>query len=169
MKIYRVESSFSVLDDRNGITITRQASRQLTPYSGLFDEWSEGWLLEAGYNKPDFRHHHSNTKNIPVPSQDKLLVANSNRAINTKWGRPDYNGVDNYIPSWFVHLYHFAFASEYDMMRWFSREEREELSSKGFYLAVYEIPEDEVVIGDHQVMFRKSHAELVDFIEMRQL
>ncbi|AIT74649.1 hypothetical protein RB33_011 [Enterobacteria phage RB33] len=53
------------------------------------------------------------------------------------------------------------------MMRWFTREEREELSSKGFYLAVYEVPDDQVIIGGHQVMFRKSYAELVDFIEMR--
>lgn len=55
------------------------------------------------------------------------------------------------------------------MMRWFTREERKELSSKGFYLAVYEIPEDEVVIGGRQVMFRKSYAELVDFIELRTI
>ncbi|AWD92193.1 hypothetical protein KNT86_gp266 [Enterobacteria phage vB_EcoM_IME341] len=98
-----------------------------------------------------------------------MLVENSNKAIKTKWKRPDYEGSDDYIPGWFVNLHHFAFASEYDMMRWFTREEREELSSKGFYLAVYEIPEDEVVIGGRQVMFRKSYAELVDFIEMRKL
>ena len=66
-----------------------------------------------------------------------------------------YVGVEYHIPGWFIALYHFAFASEYDMMRWFTREEREELSSKGFYLAVYEVPEDEVIIGGHQVMFRK--------------
>lgn len=169
MKIYRVESSFSILDNGDAIAITRQESRQITPYSGLFDEWSEGWLLEVGLDRPNFRHHHSNNKNIPLPSQDELLVRNSNTAINTKWDCPDYKGVDNYIPSWFVNLYHFAFASEYDMMRWFTRDEREELSSKGFYLAVYEIPKNEVVIGDRQLMFRKSHAELVDFIEMRKL
>ncbi|WQZ01022.1 hypothetical protein 04086_4571 [Escherichia phage 04086] len=97
------------------------------------------------------------------------MVRNSNTVIKTKFEHEDYKDVDNYIPGWFVNLYHFAFASEYDMMRWFTREERAELSSKGFYLAVYEIPEDEVVIGGRQVMFRKSHAELVDFIELRTI
>lgn len=169
MKIYRVESSFSILDNSDVIAITHQQCRQLTPYRGSFDEWSEGWLLEVGFDKPNFRHHHTNNKNIPLPGQDKLLVENSNKSIRTKWNQPDYEGCDDYIPGWFVNLYHFAFASEYDMMRWFTREEREELSSKGFYLAVYEIPEDEVVIGGRQLMFRKSYAELVDFIEMRKL
>lgn len=166
MKIYRVESSFSILDNSDVIAITRQQCRQLTPYRGSFDEWSEGWLLEVGFDGPNFRHHHTNNKNIPLPSQDELLVKNSNTVIKTKFEHEDYKGVDNYIPGWFVNLYHFAFASEYDMMRWFTREE---LSSKGFYLAVYEIPEDEVVIGGRQVMFRKSHAELVDFIELRTI
>ena len=52
------------------------------------------------------------------------------------------------------------------MMRWFTREEREELASKGFYLAVYEVPDDQVIVGGHQVMFRKSHAELKGFITL---
>lgn len=169
MKIYRVESSFSILDNSDAIAITRHQCRQLTPYRGSFDEWSEGWLLEVGFDRPNFRHHHTNNKNIPLPSQDELLVKNSNAVIKTKFEHEDYKGVDNYIPGWFVNLYHFAFASEYDMMRWFTREERKELSSKGFYLAVYEIPEDEVVIGGRQVMFRKSYAELVDFIELRTI
>ncbi|QJA42543.1 hypothetical protein [Enterobacteria phage vB_EcoM_IME540] len=169
MKIYRVESSFSILDYEDAVTIRRDLCIQMTPYRSTMDPWSEGWLLEVGFNRPNFRHHHSINKNIPLPGQDKLLVENSNKAIRTKWKRSDYEGSDDYIPGWFVNLYHFAFASEYDMMRWFTREEREELSSKGFYLAVYEIPEDEVVIGGRQVMFRKSHAELVDFIEMRKL
>ncbi|ABX11036.1 hypothetical protein EpJS98_gp010 [Escherichia phage JS98] len=169
MKIYRVESSFSILDDGNAITIRRDLCTQMTPYRSTTDSWSEGWLLEVGLDRPIFRHHHSINKNIPLPSQDKLLVENSNKTIRTKWKRPDYEGCDDYIPGWFVNLYHFAFASEYDMMRWFTREEREELSSKGFYLAVYEIPEDEVVIGGRQVMFRKSYAELVDFIELRTI
>lgn len=52
-------------------------------------------------------------------------------------------------------------------MRWFTREEREDLKDRGMYTAIYEVPDDQVIIGGHQVMFRKSHAELVDFIEMR--
>ncbi|MFP9216333.1 hypothetical protein, partial [Enterococcus faecalis] len=100
-----------------------------------------------------------------VPHEDKLLVKNANIVINTKF-KKDYVGVEYHIPGWFVALYHFAFASEYDMMKWFTREEREELASKGFYLAVYEVPDDQVIIGGHQVMFRKSYAELKGFITL---
>lgn len=169
MKIYRVESSFSILRDSNLTGIVRTECIQTTPYSGIPGIESILWLSSHGVSSAAFRHHKENNKNTPLPGQDKLLVKNSNISIRTKWGRPDYEGRDDYIPSWFINLYHFAFASEYDMMRWFTREERAELSSKGFYLAVYEIPEDEVVIGGRQVMFRKSYAELVDFIEMRKL
>ena len=111
-------------------------------------------------------HHSNDNKRIPLPHEDKLLVKNANIAINTNFEKEEYVGVDHYIPGWFIALYHFAFASEYDMMRWFTREEREELSSKGFYLAVYEVPDDQVIIGGHQVMFRKSHAELKGFITL---
>jgi len=166
MKIYRVESSFSILDYEDAITIRRNLCVQITPYRSIIDSWSEEWLLHVGYDRPNFMHHSDNNKRIPLPHEDKLLVKNANIVINTKF-KKDYVGVEYHIPGWFIALYHFAFASEYDMMRWFTREEREELSSKGFYLAVYEVPEDEVIIGGHQVMFRKSHAELVDFIEMR--
>lgn len=166
MKIYRVESSFSILDYEDAITIRRNLCVQITPYRSIIDSWSEEWLLHVGYGRPNFMHHSDNNKRIPLPHEDKLLVKNANIVINTKF-KKDYVGVEYHIPGWFIGLYHFAFASEYDMMRWFTREEREELSSKGFYLAVYEVPDDQVIIGGHQVMFRKSHAELVDFIEMR--
>ncbi|YP_010278413.1 hypothetical protein KNT57_gp246 [Shigella phage KNP5] len=166
MKIYRVESSFSILNYEDAITIRRNLCVQITPYRSIIDSWSEEWLLHVGYDRPNFMHHSDNNKRIPLPHEDKLLVKNANTVINTKF-KKDYVGVDHYIPGWFIALYHFAFASEYDMMRWFTREEREELSSKGFYLAVYEVPDDQVIIGGHQVMFRKSHAELIDFIEMR--
>ena len=167
MKIYRVESSFSILNYEDAITIRRNLCVQITPYRSIIDSWSEEWLLHVGYDRPNFMHHSNDNKRIPLPHEDKLLVKNANIAINTNFEKEEYVGVDHYIPGWFIALYHFAFASEYDMMRWFTREEREELSSKGFYLAVYEVPEDEVIIGGHQVMFRKSHAELIDFIEMR--
>ncbi|URY11783.1 transcriptional regulator [Shigella phage ESh17] len=167
MKIYRVESSFSILNNEDAITIRRNLCVQITPYRSIIDSWREEWLLHVGYDRPNFMHHSNDNKRIPLPHEDKLLVKNANIAINTNFEKEEYVGVDHYIPGWFIALYHFAFASEYDMMRWFTREEREELSSKGFYLAVYEVPEDEVIIGGHQVMFRKSHAELVDFIEMR--
>ena len=166
MKIYRVESSFSILNYEDAITIRRNLCVQITPYRSIMDSWSEEWLLRVGYSRPNFMHHSDDNKRIPVPHEDKLLVKNANTVINTKF-KKDYVGVEYHIPGWFIALYHFAFASEYDMMKWFTREEREELASKGFYLAVYEVPEDEVIIGGHQVMFRKSHAELVDFIEMR--
>ncbi|EEV9360165.1 hypothetical protein EHD75_004702 [Escherichia coli] len=166
MKIYRVESSFSILNYEDAITIRRDLCVQITPYRSIMDSWSEEWLLHVGYDRPNFMHHSNDNKRIPVPHEDKLLVKNANIAINTNFEKEEYVGVDHYIPGWFIALYHFAFASEYDMMRWFTREEREELSSKGFYLAIYEVPEDKVIIGGHQVMFRKSHAELKGFITL---
>ena len=166
MKIYRVESSFSILDYEDAITIRRNLCVQITPYRSIMDSWSEEWLLHVGYDRPNFMHHSNDNKRIPLPHEDKLLVKNANIAINTNFEKEEYVGVDHYIPGWFIALYHFAFASEYDMMRWFTREEREELASKGFYLAVYEVPEDKVIIGGHQVMFRKSHAELKGFITL---
>ncbi|QBQ78295.1 hypothetical protein KMC14_gp012 [Escherichia phage vB_EcoM_KAW1E185] len=166
MKIYRVESSFSILNYEDAITIRRDLCVQITPYRSIMDSWSEEWLLHVGYDRPNFMHHSNDNKRIPLPHEDKLLVKNANIAINTNFEKEEYVGVDHYIPGWFIALYHFAFASEYDMMRWFTREEREELSSKGFYLAIYEVPEDKVIIGGHQVMFRKSHAELKGFITL---
>ena len=165
MKIYRVESSFSILDYEDAITIRRNLCVQITPYRSIIDSWSEEWLLHVGYDRPNFMHHSDNNKRIPLPHEDKLLVKNANIVINTKF-KKDYVRVEYHIPGWFIALYHFAFASEYDMMRWFTREEREELASKGFYLAVYEVPDDQVIIGGHQVMFRKSHAELKGFITL---
>ena len=166
MKIYRVESSFSILNYEDAITIRRDLCVQITPYRSIIDSWSEEWLLRVGYDRPNFMHHSNDNKRIPLPHEDKLLVKNANIAINTNFEKEEYVGVDHYIPGWFIALYHFAFASEYDMMRWFTREEREELASKGFYLAVYEVPDDQVIIGGHQVMFRKSHAELKGFITL---
>ncbi|QHR63366.1 hypothetical protein KMC25_gp024 [Escherichia phage teqhad] len=166
MKIYRVESSFSILNYEDAITIRRDLCVQITPYRSIIDSWSEEWLLHVGYDRPNFMHHSNDNKRIPLPHEDKLLVKNANIAINTNFEKEEYVGVDHYIPGWFIALYHFAFASEYDMMRWFTREEREELASKGFYLAVYEVPDDQVIIGGHQVMFRKSHAELKGFITL---
>lgn len=166
MKIYRVESSFSILNYEDAITIRRDLCVQITPYRSIMDSWSEEWLLHVGYDRPNFMHHSNDNKRIPLPHEDKLLVKNANIAINTNFEKEEYVGVDHYIPGWFIALYHFAFASEYDMMRWFTREEREELASKGFYLAVYEVPDDQVIIGGHQVMFRKSHAELKGFITL---
>ncbi|EFD8933400.1 hypothetical protein CNO49_003377 [Escherichia coli] len=166
MKIYRVESSFSILNYEDAITIRRDLCVQITPYRSIIDSLSEEWLLHVGYDRPNFMHHSNDNKRIPVPREDKLLVKNANIAINTDFEKEEYVGVDHYIPGWFIALYHFAFASEYDMMRWFTREEREELASKGFYLAVYEVPDDQVIIGGHQVMFRKSHAELKGFITL---
>lgn len=166
MKIYRVESSFSILNYEDAITIRRDLCVQITPYRSIMDSWSEEWLLHVGYDRPNFTHHSNDNKRIPLPREDKLLVKNANIAINTNFEKEEYVGVDHYIPGWFIALYHFAFASEYDMMRWFTREEREELSSKGFYLAIYEVPDDQVIIGGHQVMFRKSHAELKGFITL---
>lgn len=166
MKIYRVESSFSILNYEDAITIRRDLCVQITPYRSIIDSWSEEWLLRVGYDRPNFMHHSNDNKRIPLPCEDKLLVKNANIAINTNFEKEEYVGVDHYIPGWFIALYHFAFASEYDMMRWFTREEREELSSKGFYLAVYEVPDDQVIVGGHQVMFRKSHAELKGFITL---
>lgn len=166
MKIYRVESSFSILNYEDAITIRRDLCVQITPYRSIIDSWSEEWLLRVGYDRPNFMHHSNDNKRIPLPHEDKLLVKNANIAINTNFEKEEYVGVDHYIPGWFIALYHFAFASEYDMMRWFTREEREELASKGFYLAVYEVPDDQVIVGGHQVMFRKSHAELKGFITL---
>ncbi len=166
MKIYRVESSFSILNYKDAITIRRDLCVQITPYRSIIDSWSEEWLLRVGYDRPNFMHHSNDNKRIPLPHEDKLLVKNANIAINTNFEKEEYVGVDHYIPGWFIALYHFAFASEYDMMRWFTREEREELASKGFYLAVYEVPDDQVIVGGHQVMFRKSHAELKGFITL---
>lgn len=166
MKIYRVESSFSILNYEDAITIRRDLCVQITPYRSIMDSWSEEWLLRVGYDRPNFMHHSNDNKRIPLPHEDKLLVKNANIAINTNFEKEEYVGVDHYIPGWFIALYHFAFASEYDMMRWFTREEREELASKGFYLAVYEVPDDQVIVGGHQVMFRKSHAELKGFITL---
>lgn len=51
---------------------------------------------------------------------------------------------------------------------------REELLSEGFNLSEIELlihcitnkPDDQVIIGGHQVMFRKSYAELKGFITL---
>lgn len=169
MKIYRVESSFSALNDDSGIMKIRQElCVQSTPYRGFDSMKTRTWLKFCGINSSSF-HHHSNDdeshESIPIPHDDKLLVENANDAIKTKWNK-DYSRIENYIPLWFIALYHFAFASEYDIMRWFTREEREDLKDRGMYIAIYEVPDDQVIIGGHQVMFRKSHAELKGFITL---
>ena len=75
MKIYRVESSFSILDCEDAITIRRNLCVQITPYRSIIDSWSEEWLLHVGYDRPNFMHHSdNNNKRIPLPHEDKLLV-----------------------------------------------------------------------------------------------
>lgn len=148
--------------------IRQELCVQSTPYRGFDSMKTRTWLKFCGINSSSFHHHSDNYEShesIPIPHDDKLLVENANDVIKTKWNK-DYSRIENYIPLWFIALYHFAFSSEYDMMRWFTREEREDLKERGMYIAIYEVPDDQVIIGGHQVMFRKSHAELKGFITL---
>lgn len=108
MKIYRVESSFSILNYEDAITIRRDFCVQITPYRSIIDSWSEEWLLRVGYDRPNFMHHSNDNKRIPLPHEDKLLVKML-IAINTNFEKEEYVGVDHYIPGWFISSLSFCF------------------------------------------------------------
>jgi hypothetical protein len=55
-----------------------------------------------------------------------------------------------------------GFASQQQLLAWFDSEElRVAMNDVGIHLRVYEVAEEHVFMGDHQVMFRKSEAWLV--------
>lgn len=165
MYVYRVESSFNVLKSEKLDTLSREFCVQITPYGGMGDRESMKWLKTTGIEWGAFRSN-SSKKNTPVPHEDKLLVQNSQQRLLTVYDGLGYAEDADYIPTWLIDLYHFAFDSEGAMMRWFSREEREQLKEKGFYLAIYAVPDEYVILGDRQLMFRKSHSEQTGFITL---
>lgn len=165
INVYRVESSFHVMMNAKVKKIRRDVCVQMTPYDGMGDRNSMQWLKSVGIEWGAFRAN-SSKKNTPIPQEDKLLVQNAQQILRAAYAGRQYQEDVDYIPVWLIDLYHFAFDSEHAMMRWFSREEREQLKEKGFYLAIYAVPDEYVILGDSQLMFRKSHAELVDFITL---
>lgn len=166
MYVYRVESSFNVLTNKKVDIICREWCRQMTPYDGMGDADTMKWMKSTGIQWGAFYHTACAEQNTPIPHNDKLLVQNSNTVILERYKQSNFKSAENHIPHWLIDLYHFAFDSEGAMMRWFSREEREQLKEKGFYLAIYAVPDEYVILGDRQLMFRKSHSEQTGFITL---
>lgn len=48
------------------------------------------------------------------------------------------------------------------LKRWFTKKERSNLKRLGFVVKVFDISEDKVKLGDKQLLFRRSHAKLVE-------
>lgn len=62
-----------------------------------------------------------------------------------------------------------AVRSPRDVVRWFPKPCREVLAREGFRLAAYEVPDDAVLTGDHQVVFDASRAVTARLEDRRQL
>ena len=56
----------------------------------------------------------------------------------------------------------FAFANPEQFRSWFPRKEVEYLAKFGFELVRYEVPDDYVLVGEHQVMYNSDHAVKIE-------
>lgn len=98
-------------------------------------ESAYGWnVWEGTWWPPDYRHH-------PTPANDGI----------EGYGRYSLSEYDK--PQWWEE-WQCGFATREQLHDWFAGIE-ESLDAHGFHLSIYEVPEEDVKLGDRQVIFHK--------------
>ncbi|UPW39383.1 transcriptional regulator [Escherichia phage vB_EcoM_ESCO47] len=172
MLVYRVERSFctqreylpSVGYENGEMVRTWEISWNKEPrspygWSGT-DNSEETWefLDKHGILSGNFYHNDGNINapNRPTIKNDHLLSKNILKQNNLDF-------IDQ-IADWLeTGEFYFAFDTVDTVYRWFDNsDDIELLKAKGYYIAVYDAPD--VILGDSQLLFKRSSAEQVDFI-----
>lgn len=154
MRIYRVERKF--------ITLTNYGwnKEPRSPYGWSGTDNSEETYLfldKHGIIPGNFTHIHGNVgiPHRPAAGKDPQLMA----SIQNYFGAP----VDQLPKKWNKEFY-FGFESVEHFYRWFDDDDLYELRDKGYYIAVYEVCDNSVLLGLTQLMYKLSDATQVDFI-----
>lgn len=116
------------------------------------------WMDLHGIDQGNFSHivDSEGTFNRPPPGADKKLMASVVRM---------YNVEDQFkLPKRWHKEFYFGFETEGHFYKWFDDEDFDSLRNKGYYLAVYEVCDNSVLLGDSQLMFKRADATQVDFI-----
>ncbi|QQG32173.1 hypothetical protein CkP1_0011 [Citrobacter phage CkP1] len=151
MLIYRVETRFCVEDSSESIS-----KYPSSPYShtAFPSPDSHVWLQENGINFNSFCHHFYSPgfrdSNIPTVYEDRGLYSNLKKFYMIERFEGNF--------SKFLNPFIFGFESTSAIRRWFIKEERADLEDFGFYVAIYEVPDDHVVLGDKQLLFIREYA-----------
>lgn len=179
MLIYRVERKFCTRREdvrnidwskwtvENGIDTPEWVDRPSwnkeprSPYGWAGTDNSEDtiiWMDKHGIEEGNFRHivNSKGAFNRPPPGADKKLMAS---AVSR------YNVEDQFeLPKRWHKEYYFGFETEGHFYKWFDDCDFVSLRNKGYYLAIYEVDDNSVLLGDSQVMFKRAKAVQVDFI-----
>jgi hypothetical protein len=89
-------------------------------------------------------------------------IVNGN-PLGDRVSQPDpYSDIPKWATPFVGHArYRFGFKTVEQMHSWFHDEAKEELVSRGFKLAKYEVPDSWVHVGGHQVAFEPTKAKLL--------
>ena len=180
MLIYRVERKFCTRrEDIRQLKFERCPSGGWTTVQGQFEHkpsWNKEprspygwagtdnsedtilWMDKHGIEEGNFRHivNSKGAFNRPPPGADKKLMAS---AVSR------YNVEDQFeLPKRWHKEYYFGFETEGHFYKWFDDCDFDSLRNKGYYLAIYEVDDNSVLLGDSQVMFKRADAVQVDFI-----
>ncbi|AHY25257.1 hypothetical protein PS2_005 [Serratia phage PS2] len=156
MLIYRVEFRASVIEYLRGIARYKKATN-VGPYSNQGINFSQNCpnsfkaLRKIGFL--GFEHYGQHRKRHPAPQEDADLMT-SMIERNER-----YN----------ISEFHFGFGTINQFRSWFDIPNREMMQECGFYLAVYEVEENDVHLGSTQCVFRLEKAELVSYVELEDI
>lgn len=183
MRIYRVERKFctrredvNVLNwsDKNCVNEWMQPGfapqkeprpswnkEPRSPYGWVGCDNSEAtilWMDIHGIEQGNFRHLQDSKGafNRPPPGADKKLCASMLTHFNVE--------TKEELPKRWHKEFYFGFETEGHFYKWFDDCDFDSLRNKGYYLAIYEVDDNSVLLGDSQVMFKRADAVQVDFI-----
>lgn len=106
----------------------------------------------------DFHAGNEGNRQHPLPYEDSLLVSNR-RKREALVGLSDCTGELRY-----------AFNSIEQLRRWMYKDEWLECCDAiGLYVAVYEVPEDQVIVGHTQCCFNRLHAKRIKMLRCNEL
>ena len=179
MRIYRVERRFCTQrEDLKVPNLSECDSGGLAP-NGTFkltQSWNKeprspyGWVgcdnSDETYNFLDkngisigsFSHINGNAgvPHRPGPGNDKKLIESALFHFGVE--------VQSELPPKWHKEFYFGFESEVQFREWFDKEDFDTLHYKGYYLAIYEVSNNSVLLGSTQLMFKRADATQVDFI-----
>lgn len=182
MRIYRVERKFCTRreDLKTVARVTKESMKHFletgeshvtltpswnkeprSPYGWVGTDNSAAtieWMDLHGIDQGNFRHVTGNEpcSKRPTPGSDKSLMC----SVCKHFGVSDVKE----LPKGFQKAFRFGFESELAFKSWFEEDDLEILRSKGYYIAVYEVCNNSVLLGDTQLMFKTEGATQVDFI-----
>ena len=145
MFVYRVELKLSGMNQQ----CTHVSPYNNTPISEdmreYINEQPDMFYKRFSHEFDDWEELHDR---CPPPSVDKILCNKVERRNDD---------------------YFYGFESIEQLCKWFNRKEREALNWSAFYVSVYDVDNEDVVVGDKQVIFKIKNSQLVNAIFLGEL